>query len=158
MKLFYHHEYERLDHEKAVTACKGIYGTDHPERIGGFDIFNFRLSDIFIYGRLEKWIVNNPDLERELYGFIERFSGEDYGFVTRAEAENNSENKWLCGACCWSIGRYCFENKDYSTQYGGIVLEFLQDRGFLYSIEENMDEIYNEYAKNGYKNDIVFNR
>ena len=83
---------------------------------------------------------------------------EDYGFVTRDEAHNNCEMKWLCGTCSWSVGRYYCVNEDFAFHYGGIALEFLRDRGFIYSIEENMSTIYEEYAQNGYKNDIVFNR
>ena len=103
-------------------------------------------------------MADNPGLEEELYVFIKRFLREDYGFVTRNEDYNNSENKWLCGSCCWSIGRYSFVNTDYASSCGGIVLEFLYDRGFLYSIEENVSDLYAEYGREGHTNDIVFNR
>ncbi len=158
MKLFYHDESERLGHEQAVEVCQQIYGIEHPERISGFGVFGYKLFDIYLYGRLENWVEDNPDLEEELNEFIRQFMREDYGFVTRDEAYNNSENKWLCGSCCWSIGRYSFVNSDYASLCGGIVLEFLYDRGFLYSIEENVGYLYAEYGREGHTNDIVFIR
>ncbi len=158
MKLFYHDESERLGHEQAVEACQQIYGIEHPERISGFGVFGYKLFDIYLYGRLETWVEDNPDLEEELNEFIRRFMKEDYGFVTRDEADNNGEGKWLCGSCSWSIGRYSFLNIEFHSRYGGIVLEFLYDRGFLYSVEENMDDLYAEYGREGHTNDIVFIR
>ena len=158
MRLFYHDDSRKKTYEEVVEVCQKGYGVKHPEKISGFNAFFYRLDDIYLYGRLETWVENNRELEAELNGFIKRFMKEDYGFVTRAEADNNLENKWLCGSCCWTIGRYAFDKDGYDTRYGGVVLEFLRDRGFLYSIEEDMSDIYREYAGNNHSCDLIYNR
>ncbi len=155
MRLFYRDDSKQKSYEQVVEACQKGYGVPHPERISGFDAFFYRLDDVYLCGKLETWVQNNPKLENELNGFIKRFMKEDYGFVTRDEEDNNLENKWLSGSCWWTIGRYYFENKEF-RHYGGIALEFLKERGFMYSIEEDMSEIYSEYAGGDYKNDLTY--
>ena len=155
MRLFYHDDSKQKSYEQVVEACQKGYGIKHPERISGFDAFFYRLDDIYLYGKLETWVENNPELENELNVFIKRFLQEDYGFVTGDEQDNNIENKWLCGSCRWTIGRYYFEKKEL-RHFGGIVLEFLRNRGFLYSIEEDMSEIYKEYAGTDYRSDLIY--
>ena len=136
MKLIYHDETEPVSYEKVRSRYRQGYGIEHPEKISGFAGAFFRLPDIYVYGRLEKWLENNEGLEDELKKFIDRFRAEDYGFVSRDEQEGNDENRWLCGSCDRSIGRYSF-GKDYD-QFGGVVLEFFDGIGFFYSVEEDM--------------------
>ncbi len=157
MVRFYHDDSREKTYDEVVEACRKGYGIKHPELVNGFRGFFFRLHDVYLYGKLEGWALNNSRLEEPLMGFIRRFAAEDYGFVTASEHDNNLENKWLGGNCCWTIGRYCFEDRDL-THYGGIVLEFFLDRGFLYSIEEDVTELYAKYASPDYKNDLVYMR
>ncbi len=146
MRLFYHDETEPQSYERVVEQCQKVYGIEHPERVHGFDAFFYRLMDIYLYGKLEKWVEQDPNLEQYLNEFIRRFKMEDYGFVTRDEADLNLENRWLCGSCCWAKGRYSFPDKDMIWKYGGIVLEFFNDRGFMYSVDEDMTEIRAKYS------------
>ncbi len=146
MRLFYHDETKPLSYEQVVEGCRKGYGIKHPERVSGFNAFFYRLMDIYLCGELETWVEQNPELEQYLNEFIERFKREDYGFVTRDEADLNLENKWLCGNCCRSKGRYSFTDKDMILKYGGIVLEFFKDRGFMYSVDEDMTEIRARYS------------
>ena len=155
MVLFYHDDSMEKSYEEVVENCQKGYGIKHPEKVSGFQGFFFRLHDIYLYGRLEAWVLNNPELREPLTDYIRRFAREDYGFVTPAEHDNNLENRWIAGSCSWTIGRYNFESKDLA-RYGGIVLEFFLDRGFLYSIEEDISGLYAEYAGADYKNDLVY--
>ena len=155
MKLLYHDESPVKRYKKVVKDCQEGYGIAHPERISGFGGFFFRLNDVYLYGRLETIAEQDPELKEKLIEFIKRFAKEDYGFVTRDEYDSNEENRWLCGSCCWTIGRYSFEEDKY-MYIGGIVLEFLRDFGFMYCIEEDMSEIYLKYACPDHKTDLVY--
>ncbi len=137
MRLFYHDDSDALTYDQVVEGCKTGYGINHPEKISGFNSYFFRLADIYLVGELEEWCDRDPRIEVELQKFIKRYEKEDYGFVTRAESNNNSENRWLCGSCSWTVGRYYFEDEDLASCYGGVVLEFFQDQGLLYSFEES---------------------
>ena len=157
MERFYHDDSREKTYDEVVDACRKGYGIKHPERVNGFQGFFFRLHDVYLYGKLEDWVLDNPKLEEPLMGFIRRFAGEDYGFITSTEYYNNLENKWLCGSCSWTIGRYYFEDQ-HLTHYGGIVLEFFRDCGVLYSIEEDVSELYAEYAGSNHSCDLVYTK
>ncbi len=155
MTLFYHDEQKKPTYDEVYTACRKGYGVKQPDRILGFNGFFYSLDDIYLYGKLEGIVENNSKLSDELKGFIDRFLKEDYGFVTENEYDNNSENRWLCGSCSHSIGRYMFKE----SLYGGIVLEFLNDRGFFYCIGEDMTEVYARYnGGQGSFSELVFQR
>ncbi len=151
MVIFYRENSGEKTYEEVTEVCRKGYGIKNPGRVSGFQGFFFRLFDVYLYGKLEDWVRNNPKLEKPLVEFIRRFSAEDYGFVTVAERNNNLEGKWLCGSCSYTIGRYSFEDSEL-MHYGGIVLEFFRDRGFLYSIDEDVSTLYAEYGDAGHKN------
>ncbi len=139
MRVIYREETKPLTYEQVYKGCQQGYGIKRPDKISGFMGFFYRLPDIFVYGKLETWLEHNENLEDELKSFINRFKAEDYGFVTRNEYDANVENRWLCGSCKRSIGRYSF-GKDYD-HLGGVVLEFFEDCGLMYSVEEDMSKI-----------------
>lgn len=143
MRLIYHDERKSLTYEQVYEGCQKGYGIKQPDRISGFNGFFYRLPDIYVYGMLETWLEHNEKMEDELKSFINRFKAEDYGFVTRNEHDGNTEDRWLCGSYKWNIGRYSF-GKDYN-HLGGVVLEFFDDFGLMYSIEEDMRGIYGKY-------------
>ncbi len=145
MKLIYHDEREPLSYEKVYKGCQEGYGVKRPDMISGFMGFFFRVPDVFVYGKLEKWIEYNAKIEEELKAFIKRYMAQDYGFVTSGEYDGNTENRWICGSTAWTIARYYFEDKDLQ-HFGGIVLEFLWDFGVMYSIEEDMKPFYSQYC------------
>ncbi|MCR5521709.1 MAG: hypothetical protein K6F44_07355 [Lachnospiraceae bacterium] len=45
------------------------------------------------------------------------------------------------GYSSWTIARYYFKETGLANQYGGIVLEFLRDEGYFYSVEDSIDEL-----------------
>ena len=143
MRLIYQDETKPLSYEKVYKGCQQGYGVKEPDKISGFMGFFYRLPDIYVYGMLETWLEHNKKMEDELKSFIKRFGAEDYGFVTRAEHDNNVENRWLAGSSNWTIGRYSF-GRDYN-QFGGVVLEFFDNIGIMYSMEEDLSEIYRKY-------------
>jgi hypothetical protein len=101
----------------------------------------------------------NDRIEAELQSFIFRFNNEDYGFVTRAEHDSNSENKWLSGSAYGAIARYSFEESDLAEKYGGVVLEFFKDYGLMYSIEEDMKLIYEKERNNpDYSRELIYKK
>ncbi len=157
MRLIYHDDTKKLTYEQVYKRCQEGYGIKEPDRISGFMGFLYKISDVYAFGKLEKWIELDDRLEPELKQFIERFYAEDYGFVTRSEQDNNLENRWISGSCCWTIARYTFDDKELANAYGGIVLEFFMDYGLIYSIEENMREIYaNVYGDPEYRHQIDY--
>ena len=155
MRLIYHDERKPVTYEQVYEGCQKGYGIKEPDKISGFNGFFYRLPDIYVYGMLETWLEHNKKMEDELKSFINRFKAEDYGFVTRAEHNENAEDRWLCGSYRGSIGRYSF-SKDYNN-FGGVVLEFFDDFGLMYSIEEDMSEIYGKYrGDSSYVNQIRY--
>ena len=145
MKLIYHDESEPLSYDKVYKGCQEAYGVKRPDMISGFMGFFFRVPDVYVYGKLEKWAENNAKVEEELKVFIKRYMAQDYGFVTSDEHDLNTENRWLCGSTSWTIARYSFENEELQHR-GGIVLEFLRDFGVMYSFEEDMKQFYSQYC------------
>ena len=159
MKLIYHDDSRKRTYEEVYKDCQRGYGIKEPDKVSGFAGFFYRLSDIYAYGRLEKWLENNDKMEEELLKFVKRFYNGDYGFVTSLEHDNNVENRWLCGTCSWTIGRYSFDDVNVSNAYGGVVLEFFGDYGLFYSIEEDMSEVYAVEHKNpNFWQDITYYR
>jgi hypothetical protein len=150
MKLIYHDDSKPLSYEEVYKDCQRGYGIKEPDKVSGFMGFFYRLPDIYAYGKVENWIDNNPKIEPELKRFIDRFYAEDYGFVTREEHDNNVESRWLCGDYSRTIGRYAFDGNEVSNGYGGVVLEFFENYGLFYSIDEDMREIYAKEYKNPY--------
>lgn len=142
MRLIYHDETKPLTYEQVYEACQRGYGVKRPDRISGFMGFFLRLPDIYAYGRLEMWLEHDPSVEDELLGFIRRYVAKDYGFVTRSEHDNNIENNCLCGTSYDTIARYSFSEE--RNHYGGVILEFFEDFGLFYSIEEDMSNVYKE--------------
>ena len=158
MRLFYSDESKLPAYEDVKAACQQGYGIKNPEKISGVNGFFFHLHDIYLYGKLEAAVNADPELETELYTFIARYKSEDYGFISRSEYENNAENRWLCGSCAWTVGRYSFSERSFQ-QAGGVVLEFLRDVGFLYFVDEDMTDIYQQYIGQSYSgNDIVYRK
>ena len=156
MKLIYHDETIPPTYEQIYKGCQQGYGIKNPDRVSGFMSFFYRLPDVYAYGELEKLAANNEKVTDELKNFVERFITGDYGFVTNGEYGDNLENKWICGTAWGSIGRYSFSDKELN-RYGGIVLEFFEDFGLLYSIEEDMSSIYAEqYNDPGYEYQIKY--
>ncbi len=142
MKRISHNETKPLTYEQAYEGCQQAYGIKQPDKVSGFMGFCCHVPDIYVYGKAEKWLEQNPELGDEFKGFIKRFMAEDYGFVSGDEDSNNGENRWLCGSFYGSIGRY--RPSERLSHYGGFVLEFFRDYGLVYSIEENRNEILNQ--------------
>ena len=150
MKLFYHEERKAPSSEQIKRELRQAYGINNPERVIGFQSFTYVFDDIYVCGRLEKSLENNPDLADSLNEMIKRFEKEDYGFVSGSEWINNVENKWLGGDCSRTVGRYSLE------QLGGVVLEFLDDVGLLYYIEDDMTEVYRYFGVKPHFLDIQY--
>ncbi len=140
MRLFYHDDSEPVSEEKVKEVLRAGYGIPHPEKVMGFAHFLSRLPDIYLYGRLEKIAENDESIDEQLNGFIKRFVDDDYGFVTGSELSNNGDNNWLCGSYIGSIGRYSME------EYGGVVLQIFQDCGYMYMIDDDIEELYSKYG------------
>ena len=141
MKLFYESAYHSSEFvENRNKALEAHYNSPMKNVHGAEGLF-FEPDDIYLYGKLEKWAENNPKIENELREFIKRYMREDYGFVSRDEEDNNLENRWLGGYSSWTIARYSFKDTGLANHYGGIVLEFLKDEGYLYSVEDSIDEL-----------------
>ncbi len=141
MKLFYESAYHSSEFvENRNKALEAHYNSPMKNVHGAEGLF-FEPDDIYLYGKLEQWAENDLKIEAELREFVERYKKQDYGFVSREEAENNLENRWLCGSSSWTIARYYFKDHGLATWKGGIVLEFLRDRGFFYSVEDSIDEL-----------------
>ncbi len=158
MRLFYSDESRIPTYEEVRDACRKGYGVKHPEKISGFEGFFFHLDDIYLYGRLETAVNANPEMEAELFSFIERYKRQDYGFISRLEYDGNLENRYLCGSCAWTVGRYSFSERRLQ-QAGGVVLEFLRDVGFLYFVDEDMTDIYQQYIGQSYSgNDMIYRK
>ena len=156
MKLIYHDETVPMSYEHIYKDCQRGYGIKRPDMINGFAGFFYRLSDIYAYGVAEQWAESDERVVEEFKGFIKRFLSEDYGFVTRDEYEANLEGKWLCGTSYQAIGRYCFSDSNL-TYCGGVVLEFFNDIGLIYSIEEDMSKIYEEqFGDAEHENEIQY--
>ena len=156
MKLIYHDDSMPRTYEQVYRYCREGYGIKRPDKVSGFQSFFYRLPDVYAIGMAEKWMDNNDEIKGEFREFIRRFMAEDYGFVTRDEKSINDENRWMCGSCRGSIGRYSFSDKSL-YHYGGVVLEFFKDYGIIYSIEEDISEIYREqYNDPGYEHGIRY--
>lgn len=140
MKLIYHDETVPRTYEEVYESCQKGYGIKRPNLVSGFNGFFFRVLDVYAYGKLEEWIESNEKMSEQLMGFIARYCREDYGFVTRDEYDLNGENRWFGGSCRGTIARYAFEGE--FNCYGGVVLEFFDEFGLMYSIEEDMREVY----------------
>ena len=156
MKLIYHDDSIPKSYEQVYKDCQQGYGIQRPDKVSGFAGFFYRLPDVYAYGAAEKWAENSEAVVEEFKVFIKRFLTEDYGFVTRSEYDNNGENKWLAGSSNWTIGRYSFSDKGLAG-YGGVVLEFFDGIGLIYSIEEDMSKIYEEqYDDAEHENEIQY--
>lgn len=156
MKLIYHDETIPKSYEQVYKDCQRGYGIKRPDKVSGFAGFFYRLPDVYAYGMAEKWAENSEIVVEEFRGFIKRFRAKDYGFVTRCEHNNNVENRWLAGTSNWTIGRYSFSDLGLAS-YGGIVLEFFDGFGLIYSIEEDMSKIYEEqYNDAEHENEIQY--
>ena len=141
MKLFYRSYYHSPEYVEARKKAIEVHNNSPMKNTHGASGLFFTPDDIYLYGKLEKWVEDDPRIGEELRTFIDRYKREDYGFVSRAEAENNLENKWIGGYSSWTIARYQFEDKDLATWKGGIILEFLKNEGYLYSMDDNIDEL-----------------
>ncbi|SCX09652.1 hypothetical protein SAMN02910339_01377 [Lachnospiraceae bacterium YSD2013] len=141
MKLFYESAYHSSEFVENRNKALEAHYNSPMKNVHGAEGLLFEPDDIYLYGKLEQWAENDPKIEAELREFVERYKKQDYGFVSREEAENNLENRWLCGSSSWTIARYYFKDAELTMQYGGIVLEFLRDEGFFYSVEDSIDEL-----------------
>ncbi len=139
MKLIYHDERIPATYDEVYERCQKGYGVKRPDRVSGFMGFFFRLSDVYAVGRLAKWAEDNPKVEEELNAFIRRYKAGDYGFVSRDEHDNNVENRWLCGSCI-GVARYSFSDESL-YHYGGIILEFDDEYGLFYSMDEDVNKL-----------------
>lgn len=144
MKLIYHEDTNPPDPEAIVKGLQKGYGIEHPEKIAGFAGFFRDIPVVYAYGIAEKLAEEDTKIAEEFVGFVKRFMQDDYGFVSRDEYSNNGEQKWLAGTCNWSIARYAFQDRGLQM-YGGMVLEFFDGYGLIYSIEEDMSEIHAKY-------------
>ncbi len=146
MKQIYHEEHNPDQYEATVERLQKGYGIEHPQKISGFAGFLCSIPDVYAYGWAEKLAEENPRIAEEFVGFVKRFAREDYGFVSRDEYDFNGEQKWLGGGTCWTIARYAFRQLDLQI-YGGMVLEFFDEYGLIYCVEEDMSEIHAKYYK-----------
>lgn len=69
MRLIYHDDSRERTYEEVYKDCQRGYGIKEPDRVSGFAGFFYRLSDIYAYGRLEKWLENNDEMVGELLHF-----------------------------------------------------------------------------------------
>ena len=141
MKLFYRSYYHSPEYVEARDRALEAHLKSPLKHVSGGAGLFFSPDDIYLYGRLEQWVEDDPRIGDELKTFIERYKREDYGFVSHAEAETNLENKWLGGFSSGTIARYQFEDNDLATWKGGIILEFLNGGGYLYSMDDSIDEL-----------------
>ena len=138
MQLFYH--FEKKDPQKVIEGARQAYGIKDPDRINGFTgAFLADHKDVYITDEVARIAEKRQDFREYLNDCITRFYHDDWGYVTKAEAWNNTETRYLAGSTDWMIARY--ECKDLS---GGIIFANLYDISLISLIEENVSAIYEE--------------
>ena len=117
------------------------YGVKNPAKINGYvGTFLFSLPDIYVSNRLEKAMNEDPRYTAALIMLIQRFKRGDYGTISEAEADHNTEQRYLASSNTWMTA--CYE-----TDVGKIRFETFWDMGLFYFNGELIDDIRSEQKK-----------
>lgn len=146
MKLF--RNFPKPDPEKIREAVKSGYRVERPEKILGYEgAFLAGPKNVYLTDRVARCAQKYEWFRSFLEDCILRFMRDDYGFVTKSEAFNNGETRYLCGSTDWMIARYPAPENLVS----GIVYANLYDIALISFIEEDVSEIWEEqYRKSPY--------
>ena len=138
MQLFYH--FEKKDPQKVIEGARQAYGIKNPARINGFiGAFLADHKDVYITDEVARIVEKRQDFREFLNDCITRFYHDDWGFVTKTEAWNNGETRYLGGSTSWMIARYGCQDLS-----GGIVFANLYDISLISLIEEDVSAVYEE--------------
>ncbi len=92
----------------AITeAVAQGYGLDHPQRIHGFaGSFAFYVPDVYVTPAVQGLIRRDGRFRDTLLQCLARFRSEDYGCISDQDAENNNEQRYLCGTSSGMVAAY----------------------------------------------------
>ncbi len=96
---------KQIDHRAIHESLQKGFGIEHPERISGYAAFFIDYGDISVSDNIAAAMDRNEEFRSYIFSRIQDFQNDKYGYISRSDFDENTENKWIAGGGN-IIGRY----------------------------------------------------